>query len=689
MRKIYISIFLLIISTSAHSQISWQWAFAVSAGQASGLGVAEDALGNIYLTGYFSGTANFGGTTLTSQPTSNYDAFVAKYDSTQSLIWVKHFGTTQYSYGSSIGVDDSLNVYFNGAYNGAATLFKLDSNGNTKWQRSLSGSFSGPFLFNLLFVRQNRIVAATPTSLRVYNSAGVVKASANLAITCIAPGDNDEILVGNNQFFRTYDTTLTTLSTKNFGSTLTLNGIARQNKQVVATGSFNGTLSIDGLSASGSNDIFVAKFDSTGTCNWLKRAGGGSTDKGNSVVIGTNGKAYVAGYYRHSATFDTLAVGASGLFEEIFVAEYNLATGSVISVATAGGVGDHDIAYGMTECKADGTMLVTGTIYDQWGGVNFGNILINSPSGNTDPFLAKTARPEVISSISGTITNGGNPTYYALTRLYKVNPVDSTHTLINKQLTPATGQYSFAINEKGTYAVKAVYFNDGYINTYYPSTYIWNLATHLLVTKDTAITNIDISLISLPNNNDSNSLSGTVLGPDSLPKRFVDVLLVDDISGIPIDYCMTDTFGYYQFDSIAPSYYRILVDTAGMFMDSYHVVWVVLKTSTANVYGNLDYIIKPDKVYPIANTIGVSEPISAIEARIFPNPASDNFVIEIGNPDNRPYYASLYSQKGERLAEAVLTEKCTFDTGNLAAGLYVLRIDSDMTSSYFKVMVQH
>jgi hypothetical protein len=57
-----------------------------------GYGIAVDACGNSYITGYFKGLATFGSTTLTSN--GDYDIFVAKLDSNGNWLWAKNAGGT-------------------------------------------------------------------------------------------------------------------------------------------------------------------------------------------------------------------------------------------------------------------------------------------------------------------------------------------------------------------------------------------------------------------------------------------------------------------------------------------------------------------------------------------------------------------------------------------------------------------
>jgi hypothetical protein len=85
-----------------------------------GSGISVDSAGNSYVTGFFNGTATFGTTTLTSAGGS--DIFVAKYDSTGTVLWAKRAGGISGENGNGIGVDSAGNSYVTGHFAGTATF---------------------------------------------------------------------------------------------------------------------------------------------------------------------------------------------------------------------------------------------------------------------------------------------------------------------------------------------------------------------------------------------------------------------------------------------------------------------------------------------------------------------------------------------------------------------------------------
>jgi hypothetical protein len=117
-----------------------------------GRGVVFDGAGNVYVTGGFQGTADFGGGNLVSAGST--DIFLAKYDANGAHVWSQRFGDSDAQSGGSLAVDGSGNVYFAGWFwrsvdlgggvlvtAGLADvcLSKFDPDGNHAWSRRFGG----------------------------------------------------------------------------------------------------------------------------------------------------------------------------------------------------------------------------------------------------------------------------------------------------------------------------------------------------------------------------------------------------------------------------------------------------------------------------------------------------------------------------------------------------------------------
>jgi hypothetical protein len=94
----------------------WSQRFGGSATDIS-QGVHIDAARNVFVTGYFNGTVDFGGGNLVSQGSS--DLFLAKYAPTGTHVWSQRFGGASADYAATVVSDASGGVLVGGYYTGA------------------------------------------------------------------------------------------------------------------------------------------------------------------------------------------------------------------------------------------------------------------------------------------------------------------------------------------------------------------------------------------------------------------------------------------------------------------------------------------------------------------------------------------------------------------------------------------
>ena len=85
-----------------------------------GYDVNVDTTGNVYVGGYFQGTASFGNTNVTSAGAD--DIFLAKYDNLGNLLWVRRAGGNGSDKANDIAVDGTGNCYVAGAFGATATF---------------------------------------------------------------------------------------------------------------------------------------------------------------------------------------------------------------------------------------------------------------------------------------------------------------------------------------------------------------------------------------------------------------------------------------------------------------------------------------------------------------------------------------------------------------------------------------
>ena len=132
-----------------------------------GYSIALDALGNVYTTGSFEGTADFnpGVDTVNLTSTSaGYNTFITKLDSAGNFIWAKQVGGNLSCIGNTITIDTLGNVYTSGSFSGSSDfdpgigvhelnsvgivgatdifISKLDSSGNFIWAKRMGGTMN-------------------------------------------------------------------------------------------------------------------------------------------------------------------------------------------------------------------------------------------------------------------------------------------------------------------------------------------------------------------------------------------------------------------------------------------------------------------------------------------------------------------------------------------------------------------
>lgn len=234
---------------------NWIWATSSAEGeQGTGYGIITDALGNIYIAGYFQDKIMFGNVQLSSKGKS--DAVIAKMDSSGNWLWAKSFGGTTWDVGESIALDGQGNIFIGGRFEstvdfGSSTytaagntdiyLSKLNSSGNFIWTKTAGGS------------------------------------AADVLIDLTTNAQGDVFATGHFS------------ETASFGS-----------QQAISEGLF---------------DIFISKVDASGNWIWTKTAGSDLADDGRSVAVDIHGNLYVAGYFQGNLSFGQNALSSNGGYD--------------------------------------------------------------------------------------------------------------------------------------------------------------------------------------------------------------------------------------------------------------------------------------------------------------------------------------------------------------------------------------
>lgn len=302
------------------------WAKHFGGPQGDGPGsVARDASGQIYLTGYFSNTADFdpgpGTFPLTSE--SGADVFVLKLSAAGNPVWVKRLGGTGNDFGYRALPDAAGNVYTMGIFQGEADfdpgttnqirtsrggndifISKLNATGNYVWVRHLGGP--GGDLSQDMYLDEDGNLILTGFFDDTFD---VDPSNNDLLFQPMGAADGFVLKVtpqGQMAWARQISAT---------GQAITERCAMLPDQAVLVTGRFSGDLHVTaGDSASfppipsaGGQDIFWIKYDAEGLPLWAATIGGEMNDGGGTyfaLATDTIGSIFTAGWVRYAIDFD-------------------------------------------------------------------------------------------------------------------------------------------------------------------------------------------------------------------------------------------------------------------------------------------------------------------------------------------------------------------------------------------------
>jgi gliding motility-associated-like protein len=343
---------IFIIKTNVNGNITW-FKSAGGSNIDKALSIDADSAGNIVITGFFYTTANFDAQSVTSA--GQQDIFIAKYNTSGTLLWVKRAGGAGSDVGNGVTFDNAGNVIVTGEFSGSCSFgtttltsmggsidvftAKYDGNGNFLWAKKGSGTYtdrgtdvstdvlgniyvSGMFSDTITFDQTHNNPMYNAMFLIKYNSAGA------------------------EQWFRWMGS----------GTVVNMGGVAAYNTDVNITGNFNGTLYFFGgtgnptLNSSYANDVFVCRYDDQGNLIWSHADGSSSGISSEAIATKSNGEVITGGNFQCRFS-DLSALYGAGIFcsigySDTYVASYDN-SGNLMWGRQYGGP-QNDFLYGLT-----------------------------------------------------------------------------------------------------------------------------------------------------------------------------------------------------------------------------------------------------------------------------------------------------------------------------------------------------
>lgn len=357
-----------------------QWAQTASGTSPSNASNAQDicldAYGNIYLTGQYNGTTDFGGIILLGS-----GSYVAKYTSSGSIIWAHRIDTLQSTYSTKIIAGDSNSIFIAGNFwqqtdigcsilNPVAAsetqfIIRYDSSGTCQWGKT----FIATYLFDMAIDKDNNIYVT-----------GAFMGNGTFDTIIISNHGSQDIYLAKCNSNGTWDWALS------FGSNDYDQGLGVTTDKyghIFLTGYFSNSADfIDTtLVSTGAGDIFIACFDKVGNIHWVRQAGGGYGNQYSFAITSNNfGNCIITGSIIDTTHFGNHTVIPNG--EKTFIAKYDSTGYCTWAFASTGDSGDR--GYDIKTDTLDNIYL-SGFFY--WHGTySFGSFTFNVTSDPTCSF---------------------------------------------------------------------------------------------------------------------------------------------------------------------------------------------------------------------------------------------------------------------------------------------------------------
>lgn len=368
------------------AQPSLEWSKSVGSNlDEQGTKLTMDALGNTYLTGFFSDTTDFDPGSGVYNLISVYgeDLFIQKLDADGELVWAKSIGSVGSDRGLGIELDSEGNVFVTGIYRNQADfnpdqvdvynmtpvgvqdgfVLKLDNNGNFLWAKTFGGAQVDGCWGMGIDAFDNVVVCGFFSSDTDFDPSPT-------ATYMLSPTGYTDIFVckltNEGNFIRACKMGGTSYDNA-FGMEVDNSG------NVITIGRFSGTCDFNpggsvynGISAGG-EDVFISKLDSAFNFIWIKTIGSTGNDYSTDVATDGLNNVYTTGYYVNTADFNpTLGSGntynlTSAGGKDAFISKLD-SNGNFVWAKTFGATLD-DAANGIF-IKPSGEVLCTGYFKD-------------------------------------------------------------------------------------------------------------------------------------------------------------------------------------------------------------------------------------------------------------------------------------------------------------------------------------
>ena len=387
-KQIILMIAYVVINNIAYAQ-TWQWAKSGGGAlREKGRSITTDLSGNVYVAGSFaSDTLFLGNTSLINS--GNIDCFLIKYDVNGTLLWAQEVGGLENDEFTTVITDAMGNIYVAGYFKSSTFILGVDSlSSAADSMKAFIVKYDA--LGNILWAKQANGVYSSAINSLAKDANGQIYMTGFYTGTLQFGNNMVTSIGGKDIFIAKFDSSGIINWVKSAGgmSDDIGNGITMYGNRVYITGRFDSNTAAFGnstINSAGSTgvvgDIFLAAYDTSGNVQWANSAGGQDYDAANAITIDGTGNIYITGEFDSPVIlFSNVSLinASGGQKPNMFLAKYDSsgkliwlkqAEGSFVSNSFPGIVG-----YGIAEYSDQ--IYVTG----EYGGIiNIGDNTLHDP----------------------------------------------------------------------------------------------------------------------------------------------------------------------------------------------------------------------------------------------------------------------------------------------------------------------
>ena len=355
MKKIILLLIILqSIGLKAQNELLHQWSFThnntYNGGSVIPSDLVKDNSNNLFIVGTFSGTADFDKTSAQFLMTAvATDGFLAKYDDSGNLIWIKSFTCTGALTTMRLILHNNI-ISIAGEYTNIID-FDSSTSGNETTSLGLADIFIAQFQLNGDFIQNKTLgnaLADKFSDIKYFNNELILTGNfldtvdfdfSGAVFSMTSSGLTDVFLVKYSENLNFLTGFKIGGTSSDISTSICIDPVGA----ISILGRFNGTVDFNPSTTAtfnltnnttfvnGAGDIFLAKFSNNGTFNTAANIG--ATGGSAIVKLDSNGDYIIAGIFKYQSDFDPTsginlvlptATGSSTLFYSKYSSNLNL-----------------------------------------------------------------------------------------------------------------------------------------------------------------------------------------------------------------------------------------------------------------------------------------------------------------------------------------------------------------------------